>query len=113
MYKNKITGKFTKEDKSNDNNYIKYENWQLKHYSNILWDSDNKSIIGNSPQLYTTSIKYLYLPKELTEDNEEIFVGWENNYDGGKEQNEASKLNNFETISWNELKTRFPKTQFE
>jgi len=114
VYRNKQTQKFTTENHYGDVDYYRYEYWKLKHYSKILWDSKNKSTIGDNPfQTFTTSILYYYIPKDLMEDGEEIFVGWENAYDGGKKQTDASKLEDFETITWNELKIRFPKTQFE
>lgn len=112
VYKNKQTEKFTTESCYGDETYSRYEYWQLKHYAKKLWDSKNESTLGDSPKTYTTSISYSYIPKEMMEDSLDLFIGWENGYDGGVEQNKAAKLPGFETITWNELKTRFPKTNF-
>lgn len=86
IYQNSETKKYTASDKYDDNKYQRYEAWQLSKSKevSVLWDSQNKSTIGDNPfAIYTTSIQYTYLDASITEEGKHIFLGWENSYDGG------------------------------
>lgn len=110
VYKNIETGKYTEGEKYENPEYERWEHWQLKNKASIMWDKQNVSLMGQS--VSKSSIMYKYIPYELTENNQPIFLGWENIYDGGKKQQEGIKKGD-KTISWEELKTMFPNREFE
>lgn len=110
IYENIETGKYTEDEKYENSDYERWEFWQIKNKASTMWDKQNVSLMGQS--VGKSSIMYKYIPSELTENSQPIFLGWENCYDGGKKQQEGIKKGD-KTISWEELKTMFPNRQFE
>lgn len=77
-----------------------------KELLKYLYDVNQNTLFGSS--ITKAVIKYPYISKEYTVNNNDICLGWEQDYNGV-----GCDLTDKETITWNELKQRFPENRFE
>lgn len=77
-----------------------------KELLKYLYDTNQNTLFGSV--MTKAIIKYPYIAKEYTVNGNDICLGWEQNYNGV-----GCDLTDKNTISWNELKERFPENKFE
>lgn len=70
-----------------------------------LYDTNQSTLFGSS--MTKAIIRYPYISKEYTINGNDICLGWEQDFNG-----EGCDLSDKETISWNEMKQRFPQQKF-
>lgn len=76
-----------------------------KELLKYLYDTNQRTMFGS--QITTAIIRYPYIPKEYTINGNDLCLGWEQDYNGI-----GCDLSDKETISWNQMKQRFPEQTF-
>jgi len=76
-----------------------------KELIKILYDKDQRTLFGSS--MTKAIIKHRYIAKEYTINGNDLYMGWEQNFNGV-----GCDLIGKETIDWNGLKRRFIESKF-
>ena len=79
-----------------------------KELLKYLYDKDQRTCFGSDSPNTRAIIRYPYISKEYTKNGNDILLGWVQEYNGT-----GCDLSDKETITWNELKIRFPENTFE
>jgi hypothetical protein len=77
-----------------------------KELLKYLYDTNQNTQFGSG--MTKAIIKYPYISKEYTVNGNDICLGWEQFYNG-----EGCDLSDKETISWYQMKERFPENTFQ
>lgn len=76
-----------------------------KELLKYVYDVNQNTLFGSS--ITKAIIKYPYISKEYTVNNNDICLGWEQDYNGV-----GCDLTDKETISWDQIKQKFPENTF-